>query len=327
MMNDDDQAYARAIAQAADHGEEPALPLSLGWQGKRDYATKRSIASRAKRAVGNDRATGRVRKAFASRGDDVTLSRWVKHGPPLVETLELISGPHQVDPALLRRPEAVNGRSRFAAKGITDPATVPNVLSSGHNNAKIGRDVRKGPLRGYWIYTLSLEERATCPRSCHHWATCYGNNMPYAHRFDHRDPGKLQAAIARDVAKLLAVRTRVGILVRLHALGDFFSVGYVAFWQSLLEQHPRLAAYGYTARLPGTPIGDAVARAREAVGFERFAVRHSDGGRDALCTQSIRRVDEAVNAIVCPEQTGRTKACATCALCWSTQRNIAFLEH
>ena len=37
--------------------------------------------------------------------------------------------------------------------------------------------------------------------------------------------------------------------------------------------------------------------------------------------------DEQVNAIVCPEQTGATRACATCALCWGTTRNIAFVEH
>lgn len=280
-----------------------------------------------KRASRNDSPRGRVRKAYASRGDDATLSRYVKIGPPLVEQLALVSGPRQVDPRLLARPEVVAGRSRFHRKGITDPATVATVLVSGHSNAKIGRDVRKGRLRGYWIYTLSLEERATCPRTCHHWATCYGNNMPYANRFDHRDAPALQAAIERDLDRLTATRGRVGVLVRLHALGDFFSVPYVAFWAAMLQRHERLAVFGYTARQPGTPIGDAIAALREQAGFERFAIRHSDGAGEQDCTQSVRSVDEAVNSIVCPEQLGRTAACATCGLCWTTRRNIAFLEH
>ena len=283
--------------------------------------------ARTKRGSRNDSTTGRVRKAFASKGDDTTLSRWVKQGPPLVEQLELVSGPRQVDPRLLARPEVVAGRSRFHRKGITDPAEAPHVLVSGHSNAKIGRDVRVKRHRGYWIYTLSLEERATCPRTCHHWATCYGNNMPYANRFDHRDPAALTAAIDRDLVRLLGMRGRVGILVRLHALGDFFSPEYVAFWLAKVLQYPRLAVFGYTARQPGTPIGDAIVAAREFAGFERFAVRHSDGQGDQDCTQSVRAVDEAVNSIVCPEQLGKTAACATCGLCWTTRRNIAFLEH
>lgn len=72
---------------------------------------------------------------------------------------------------------------------------------------------------------------------------------------------------------------------------------------------------------------DYVEMARDALGFERFAIRHSDGGQVQDCTQSVRAVDEAVNSIVCPEQLGRTAACATCGLCWTTRRNIAFLEH
>jgi hypothetical protein len=273
------------------------------------------------------RGPGRVRKAFASKGDDATLSRFVKTGPPLVEQLALLGGPRQVDPKLLRRPEVVAGRSRFHRKGIGDPATAKAVLVSGHCNAKIGRDVRKGRLRGYWIYTLSLEERATCPRTCHHWATCYGNHMPYANRWAHDDPAALTVAIERDLDRLLAVRGRAGILVRLHALGDFFSPEYVTFWAAMLAKHPRLAVFGYTARLPGTPIGDRIAAVRAHFGFERFAIRYSDGGQAQRCTQSVRAVDEAVNSILCPEQSGRTQACATCALCWTTPRNIAFLEH
>ena len=268
-----------------------------------------------------------VRKAFASKGDDATFSRWVKVKRPAAPVQQqLLASPRVVDPRLLRRPAIVAGRPIFHAKGVKSPAEAGNVLVSGHSNVKIGRDVRKGWARGYWIYTLTLEERATCPRTCHHWATCYGNNMPYAKRVDHTDRGALEAAIRRDVERLLSVKGRVGILVRLHALGDFYSAPYVRFWSALLREFPQLAVYGYTAWAPTTDIGRAVAAAKREHG-RRFAVRWSNGRDEADCAIPVRAVDEAVNAIVCPEQTGRTTACATCGLCWGTRRNIAFLEH
>lgn len=276
--------------------------------------------------------TGRVRKADKAHGDDTTLSRWVKvalapTAAPAVQIglpIELLHHQAKLSPGHL--PAIHAGRSVFHRRGIKPVADLPNVLVSGHNNVKIGRDVRRGKFRGYWIYTLSLEERATCPRSCHHWVSCYGNNMPFARRVDHRDRLALEAAIEGDIVRLLAQPKRAGLLVRLHALGDFFSPDYVRFWQTMLGLHDRLAVYGYTAWAPDSPVGEAVAAAK-ALYPERFAIRWSNGGDDEDCTQPIRSVDEAVNAIVCPEQTGRTAACATCGLCWTTRRNIAFLEH
>lgn len=263
-----------------------------------------------------------VRKAFASKGDDTTLSRWVKikgaeRKPPR---------PYQLKMHGLLGDAIAAGRSRFFRKGVKSVDEARNVLVSGHSNVKIGRDVRKGWARGYWIYTLTLEERATCPSSCHHWASCYGNNMPYAKRVDHRDEAALLIALEREVANLVGVKGRVGVMVRLHALGDFFDPRYVRFWSSLLDRHPTLAVYGYTAWPRWSPIGVAIAEAKERHG-RRFAVRWSNGRRERDCTVPIRRVDEAVNAIVCPEQTGQALACATCGLCWGTDRNIAFLEH
>lgn len=269
----------------------------------------------------------RVRKAYASRGDDATFSRWVKTGRPHLPTqAELLETPRVVSPRLLQKPWVVAGRSKFHRGGVVDPATAPHVLVSGHSNVKIGRDVRKGRLRGYWIYTLTLEERATCPRTCHHWATCYGNNMPYAKRVDHRRDGLLKIAIDRDVRALLGVKGRAGILVRLHALGDFFDARYVAFWSDLLDRHPRLAVFGYTAWPPDSPVGRAIAEAKARHG-QRFAIRWSNGGGGRDCTVPIQAVDAPVNAIVCPEQTGRVDGCGKCGLCWGTQKNIAFIEH
>lgn len=267
----------------------------------------------------------RVRKAFASKGDDATLTRFVK-----VKQDQPRTKPKNRQGMIVGfgHPTVEAARSIFFRKGVKNPAETPNVLVSGHNNVKIGRDVRKGEYRGYWIYTLSLEERATCPRSCAHWYDCYGNNMPFARRMDHRDYPALIHAIKRDVAKALAVRGRVGVLVRLHALGDFFSPEYVAFWLGLLKLNERLSIYGYTAHPKGSPIGDRVAAGRKRFG-RRFAVRHSDGRGNEWNTISVASVDagRTVGAIACPEQTGQSLACATCALCWSTPRTIAFVDH
>lgn len=275
---------------------------------------------------------GGLRKAYASKGDDTTLSRFVKvpgERPHPKPSQGWLKG--------TRFDVSVAGRSVFYRRGVKAPDAKP--LVSGHSNAKIGRDVRKGKLfRGYWIFTLTLEERATCPRSCSHWDTCYGNNMPFAKRLDHTDPQALQGAIVDQLHRELRIRgkprgrgagaaPRAGVLVRLHALGDFFSVEYVRFWERLLDHWPRLAVFGYTAWKMNTDIGWEIARVKAKHG-RRFAIRWSDGFGPEDCTVPIHKeADCPPNAFVCPEQTGRTAACATCGLCWNSTRNVAFLEH
>lgn len=276
---------------------------------------------------------GGVRKAYASKGDDATFSRFVKLKPGEIDpSTDKPTGRkkprRQWSLPGLAHPSIEAGRSLFHRKGVKPVEAVNSVLVSGHCNVKIGRDVRKGKLfRGYWIFTLTLEERATCPRSCAHWQSCYGNNMPFAKRLDHSDAAKLEAAIERDIERELGRKGRKGILIRLHALGDFFSPEYVAFWATMLLKHDRLAVYGYTARLPGTPIGDAVAAVRGYFG-NRFAVRTSNDPKSAdWSTRTVIQPFSAPDAIQCPEQIGAVDGCGKCGLCWNTKRNIAFTEH
>src|SRR5829696_430442 len=115
-----DEDYARAIAYAADHGDEPPLPLALGWQSKR--VTPALALNRDKTA------SKRIRKAFASRGDDTTLSRFVKiKGGPTPHVR-----PKGLRPPGLANPSIEAGRSIFYRKGITAPGD--RVLVSGHSN-------------------------------------------------------------------------------------------------------------------------------------------------------------------------------------------------
>lgn len=286
-----------------------------------------------------ERTSGYVRKASKADGDDVTFSRFVKVKPTerRPEQPLLLKTGRRPAPVMLRHNPSIHmARSLFFRKSVKNPNVLPNVLVSGHNNIKIGRDVRKGrKFRGYWIYTLSLEERATCPSTCQQWTTCYGNHMPYAKRVDHSNEVDLQLAIRRNLEKLCVPHKgrggkpyRKGVLIRLHALGDFFSESYVRFWERMLDIYPNLAIYGYTARNPETEnIGMAIAAAKEEWG-DRFAIRWSDGDQDTDCTVSLKHADEKPdNAFICPEQTWKTAGCGTCGLCWNTTKNVAFLEH
>lgn len=278
---------------------------------------------------------GRLRKAYASRGDDATLSRYVKTETTYQPGLFAAQKAHRA-PTRANHAAAEAGRSIFG--GVTAVADAKNLLVSGHSNAKIGRDVRKGLFKGYWIYTLSFEERATCPRTCHHWLTCYGNNMPYAQRLDHRDIAALASRLEREINHNLSTRDRngvrrPGILVRLHALGDFFSVPYVRFWAAMLAIYPRLAIYGYTAHSPDSDIGKAIAQLKRIYG-RRFAIRWSNGGTDRDSTVPVLPgATKVEGAFICPEQLNLTNGkgqpllCATCGLCWSTDKNVAFMEH
>lgn len=262
-----------------------------------------------------------VRLASAKLGDDVSFSRYVKaagsgktHGKP-----------HQPKLPSMEHPAMKEGRTYFR-KSVKGVESMKRLLVSGQNNVKIGRDIRIGKLAGYWLYTLSFEERATCPRSCHHWQNCYGNSMPYAKRINHRD-AELLPRLEAEIGDLLAVRGRRGIMVRLHALGDFYSVEYVQFWKRMLQEHENLAIFGYTAWLPDTPIGGAVNELIDAWPG-RAMLRFSNGGMRARSTVPIVNAEDCPpGAFVCPEQTGQFDACGKCGACWSTLKNVAFIAH
>ena len=263
-----------------------------------------------------------LRKAYVSRGDD-PRTRWVKE-----------PGRHMSGRKTAPMPADATG-TRFTSRVIPPDR---HILTSGHNTVKIGKTVRKGKLRGYYIYYLSLQERKTCPRTCAHWETCYGNAMPLAKRVDHTHPDflhVLEAAVDRLCKWAARPHTLPkGILIRLHELGDFYSPGYVAFWWKMLEKHPMLSLYGYTAHKPGKPapgfagdIGACVAD-MNAQFPNRSMIRFSNGGLGRMDTLPIKDEQSCPpTAFICPEQTGKTLGCDTCGACWGTAKTVAFLEH
>lgn len=216
---------------------------------------------------------------------------------------------------------------------VTASAESPRFLVSGHNNPKLGKEVRKGPRTGWPIFHVSLEERSTCPRSCEQWSTCYGNGMPFARR--HTPDGDFMDFMRAEIITLARQHPQ-GLLIRLHALGDFFSVGYVRLWAEMLDRFPQLHVFGYTARRidDADPTSAAIARAIAKLtdgAWDCFAIRTS--ASDPIARSRSVVVDEdpgQPDVIICPAQTGATEACATCGLCWAENardKTIAFLRH
>lgn len=221
-------------------------------------------------------------------------------------------------------PAVVEGHSIFAST-VVDPEDTPRLLVSGINNRKIGRKVVKGEWAGMPIYTLTLEERATCPRSCATWDTCYGNAMHRARR--HRHGAALLDRLSVEIHQLSEKHPK-GFVVRLHVLGDFYSVGYVRHWKMLLEAFPALHVYGYTAR-DGCDIGIEI-KWMNAVYPERCFIRTSTSRPRPGSATVIREAVPRPNAIICPAELDKTACCSTCGLCWATSardQSILFILH
>jgi hypothetical protein len=201
------------------------------------------------------------------------------------------------------------------------------VLFKGSNNVKIGSPIAKGACRGWPLYYLTLQERATCPAYCRQWHVCYGNNMVNALRFQHGRA--LEDAIERDIG-VLAARHPEGFMVRLHVLGDFYSIDYVGMWRRLLQRFKMLRVFGYSARDRfNDPIGRALLETRQEFGgvTGRFAIRFSNVGEvgEAIVIEAAAQVP--FGFVVCPEQMNATATCSTCGLCWTMQKGVAFLQH
>jgi hypothetical protein len=241
-----------------------------------------------------------------------------------------------IDPARVQdlradHPALIKGHSIFTDQVVGTHGS-PRFLVSGHNNPKLGKKVLKGPRTGWPIFQLTLEERTTCPRSCPVWAGCYGNAMPYARR--HRVDAEFMGALRSEVLTV-ARQYPAGLLIRLHTLGDFFSVEYVLLWAELLAELPQLHVFGYTARREddADPETQKIAKAVRMLTtgmWSRFAIRTSHPEFGSQRSVVVDVAPDVPNVIVCPAQVEATEACATCGLCWAEPargKTIAFLKH
>lgn len=199
-----------------------------------------------------------------------------------------------------------------------------NMLKRGKANAKLGDKISIKKWQGLTIYSLTLEERASCPDYCEQWDNCYGNNMPFGHRFDHTDPTFLP--LLREQLVGLLTKHPEGIVVRLHVLGDFFDIDYCIFWVQMLTEYPNLKVFGYTHHRLNTELGQAV-ESINRIAPDQSAIRFSDDYTTDFAAYTEKTVGSVFKGIYCPEQTNKTASCATCGYCWSSDQPIIFLEH
>jgi hypothetical protein len=246
--------------------------------------------------------------------------RFTEHRDPNPETTTPLDDNHAA---------VVEGRTLFPSRVFQPTPYVSDPLVSGVNARKIGDRIIKGRWAGYRIYTLTLEERATCPRTCKQWTTCYGTGMQFARRWAHgRD---LEFAITAQLLNFFRF-PKARIAVRLHVLGDFYDEKYVWFWRSMLDQFPGLVLFGFTAHDKNSVIGDAVLKMNRDFPA-RCSIRFSgDGG--AMGSVVINHIPERVmidqKTFTCPAQLGKTDCCGTCGLCWSEamdDKAVAFVLH
>lgn len=232
-------------------------------------------------------------------------------------------------------PALVENRTLFPSTVVdADESFEGNLLVSGRNNRKLGDKIAKGKFKGYALYGLSLEERATCPSDCTARAFCYGNSMQLARRHRITDLEFFFTLLDSEIEEIL--ETEPGLMVRLHVLGDFPSADYVYYWNGLLDKFPKLACYGYTHRRVtesgGDEIGDAVAGVK-AENPDRFRIRWSreaNAPDSAIIINTVPDGPRYKGAIVCPAQTDATACCASCGLCWEragAKETIAFIKH
>ena len=213
--------------------------------------------------------------------------------------------------------------SKFLIRNVTN--YTPRVLKLS-TNKKLGKVVKKGKHKGKRILTLTLIERETCTDECEHYTTCYGNNMPFAHRFEVNEAFmvRLESDIEYYVQKYPE-----GILIRLHVLGDFESIQYIEFWNRMLYTYSTIAIYGYsrnhiTSKYKHiSDIGYKIIRVR-TTHKERFAIRFSNKIDEEYSANSRDITDKG---ITCLAQVKTDVSCSDCTLCWSSKKAIGFITH
>jgi len=209
-------------------------------------------------------------------------------------------------------------------KGVKAPSL--SMLKRGKQNKKLGDKVSVKKWKGMTMYSLTLEERATCPPDCEQWDNCYGDNMPFAHRFDHTDPNFIPQ-LEQQLSDLNH-KHQEGFVVRLHVLGDFYDPFYVMQWQLWLHQFKNMNVFGYTHHTSTSALGLFINNINR-LHHDRFRVRFSDDWDTEFSAHVIQSKDlEYVEqGVICPEQLGKTDSCATCGYCWSSTNPVVFIEH
>lgn len=238
-----------------------------------------------------------------------------------------------------------------------NPATEEtNIFVRSTKDRKTGTQIKVGPWKGFPIYTVTLAERTTCWEGCPTYRTCYGNGMPFASRIV---PDDNFLKLFNRQARNLAEKHPQGYMVRLHQLGDVYSMDYLNTIQKTFYDVPQMHIWMTTAwpykgcpdAPEGSEIGDAIyqwrAEEREKAKAPDYKHRlaiwfssktaHPGSATTTIIVPDIENKgtkalnigkttnpvnpNEKFNNIVCPEQVGLKADCGSCGLCWSQSFN------
>ena len=228
----------------------------------------------------------------------------------------------------------VERRTRYPATR-RHPNDAPRLLIDGKNNVKLGTRIQKGEWLGYPLFSLTLEERATCSDDCFMKLDCYGNSMHMARRHIHGEA--LEDRLSEEIADKAAKHPE-GFVVRLHVLGDFYSLAYALRWHDFMDAYPALHVFGYTHRHPWAEdendamIGSAIESIKHAHP-NRFRVRWSSEKPMPDGATVIRRSFDGPivpEGQICSTYITNEASCATCGMCWADSmrdRTIVFPLH
>lgn len=297
------------LVKPAIPGHELADLVGASLENVYAWAHRLGLPRRTKRGSKTGRKAGRPQRSL--RADPTGQRRKTR--------LSATSGP-RID--LEAHDPRLRAGITIYPTSVVPVSKLPRLLKTGDNSYKVGKKLTKGAWKGQPIYTLTLEERATCPRSCLQWDVCYGNNMPFAHRI--HDDGLLTRRLWGELAAL-AAEFPDGFIVRLHVLGDFSTVEYALFWRQAMIDFPQLNIFGFTARMPPDPVGIALVEIA-ATFYDRFRIRFSAGGHDQDCSEVVDKKEDS-NFIVCPAESDPNRSCATCGLCMNSNVSISFVRH
>ena len=220
-------------------------------------------------------------------------------------------------------PAAVGGRTIHTGM-IRKAVPSEEVLKRGEHSRKLGSHFMKRPWMWMPIYSMSLEERRNCPRTCGLWHECYGNGMARAVRWEVDDGLYKELELQLEQLGLSFPR---GFAIRLHTLGDFPDMQYLDFWLDALRRHPALHTFGFTAHARNSPIGAAIEA--ESAKWDRFRIRFSSdlGVRGAIVMEDPPR-GRGPQGITCPADSEHPEiSCGSCALCLTTTMPIVFRRH
>jgi hypothetical protein len=217
-------------------------------------------------------------------------------------------------------PAVAQGRPIFPTR-VFSARNLNRILIPAESNPKIGGRWEKG-WPGTRIFTLSLPERTTCPRSCLQWQSCYGNHQRWTVRV--RADEHLMPRLEAELAMLSGRFEKFS--VRLHNLGDFYSTRYARFWIEQTRVIDGLHLFGFTARPRDSKIGKVIEDASREWDRVRIRFSGSPGERSATVAENAARGRHG-DGITCPAQTGDSPKCESCGLCLTTRDPIVFRLH